>query len=63
MTTPSQVLQCIATPDDIHVSVLISHLPSLPLVSKSLIVASVASTPQSETQPRADQGTLSEEVL
>ena len=37
--------------------------PSLPPVLKSLTVASVASTPKSETHPRADLGVLPEDVL
>ena len=44
-------------------TVPISHLPSPPPASKTLTVASVPSTPQSGTCPRADPGTLSEEVL
>ena len=52
-----------AMPNDIHISVPISHLSSPPPVLKSLTVASIISTPQSETHPRADLGALSEEVL
>ena len=52
----SQVLQCVTMPDNIHLSVLTSHSPSLPLVSKNLTVASVAFTPQSETHTRVDLG-------
>ena len=59
----SQVLQCITMPENIHISVLTSHSPSLSPLLKSPNAASISSTPQSETCPRADLGALSEEVL
>ena len=60
---PSQMPQCMVMPSDNHVSLPISHSPSLPPVLKSLTVASVAFTPWSETCFRADLGALYEEVL
>ena len=63
MATSSQVLQYAAMPDDFPTSVLTSHSPSMPPVVKSLTVASVASTPPSETHSRVGLGTLSKEVL
>ena len=52
-----------ATPNDTHISVPISTSPSPPPAPKCLTTASVASTPWSETHPRADPDVLSEEVL
>ena len=63
LPTSSQALQHMAMPDDIPTTVLISHSPFPPPASKTLTVASIPSTPQSGTHPRADQGTLSKEVL
>ena len=62
MATSLQVLQCTTIPDNIHISVPISYSLSLPPVSISPTGTSIASTPQSETHPRADLGTQSEEV-
>ena len=63
LATSSQGLQCVAMPDDIPSTFPISHSPSPPHAPKTLIAASTPSTPQSGTHPRADPGTLSEEVL
>ena len=63
MSTSSQVLQCVATPNSVLTTIPISHSPSLPPASKTLTVASVPSALQSEAHPRADPGTLPEEVL
>ena len=63
MTTSSQVFQHAATPNDILTTIPISHSLFLHPVSKALTAASIPSAPQSETCPRTDPGTLSEEVL
>ena len=63
MATSLQVLQWAAMPDDPLNTVPISHSPSPPPASKTLTVASIPSTPQSEAHLRADPGALLEEVL
>ena len=63
LATSSQALQDMTMPEDILITVPISHSPSLPPVSETLILASVPSAPQSGTHPRAGPDTLSEEVL
>ena len=63
MATSSQALQHMAMPGDILITIPISNSPSLPPVSKTPTVASIPSAPSSEDCPRADPGTLSEEVL
>ena len=63
MATSSQVSQHVATPNDILATIPISHSPSPPPASKTLTAANILSAPQSQTHPRADPNTLSEEVL
>ena len=60
LATSSQASQDVATPDDIPITVAISHSPSPPPASKTLTAANVLSSPWSGTHPRADPDTLSE---
>ena len=63
MATSSQAFPHVVMSENIPSLIQVSYSPSLPTVQKTLEVASISPTPQSQAPPRATPDNLSDEVF